>query len=74
MARVTDWDDAYANAPHIPNGAAYPDRWRAEAARFRQRVPPRTLTYGAHERECIDLFLPEATPAGLAVFVHGVLA
>ena len=21
---ISDWDDAYANAPHIPDGAAYP--------------------------------------------------
>jgi acetyl esterase/lipase len=71
MARVTDWDDAYANAPHIPDGAGFPERWQAEAAAFRLRVAPRTLAYGPHERERLDLFLPAGSPAGLAVFVHG---
>ena len=29
------------------------------------------LAYGAHPRQRFDLFLPEGTPAGLVVFVHG---
>ena len=30
-----DFDDAYANAAHIPGAAAYPERWRQKAADFR---------------------------------------
>ena len=26
---ITDWDDAYANAAHIPGGDGYPARWEA---------------------------------------------
>lgn len=71
---ITDWDDAYANAPHIPDGAGFPARlarasaaWRAgfDAARFR------TLPHGPDPREIVELFLPEGEPAGLIVFVHG---
>lgn len=68
---IVDWDDAYANAPHIPGGEGYPARWTAEAAAFRAKVPPRVLRYGPHPRQVIDLFLPEGVPAGLLVHVHG---
>jgi arylformamidase len=72
---IRDWDDAYANAAHIPGGEHYPARWEAAAAEFRaghasarQRLG---LGYGAHARERFDLFLPEGEPAGLVIFVHG---
>ncbi|RSK31611.1 alpha/beta hydrolase [Rhodovulum iodosum] len=67
-----DWDDAYANMPHIPGGADYPPRWAAAAEAFRATVRGETdLPYGDHPRQRFDLFLPEGAPRGLAVFVHG---
>lgn len=66
-----DWDDAYANAAHIPGGRDYPARWAERAAAFRALVPPRTLAYGPHPRERIDLFRPDGPPRGLVLFVHG---
>ena len=33
-----DFDDAYANAAHIPGAAAYPERWRQKAADFARRA------------------------------------
>ena len=70
-----DWDDAYQNAAYIPDGESYPPRWQAEAAAFRARLGSehaRTgLAYGWHPREKADLFLPDAKPVGLVVFVHG---
>ncbi len=69
--RIDDWDDAYANGPHIPDGAHYLDRWAAAAAAFREKRPPEVISYGPHEREALDLFLPDAAPEGLVVFVHG---
>lgn len=68
---IADWNDAYANAPHIAGGAEYPARWEALAAEFRGRTPPETLAYGAHPRQQIDLFRPEGEARGLLVFVHG---
>jgi acetyl esterase/lipase len=68
---IADWDDAYANAPHIPGGEGYPPRWEVAAAAFRERTPPETLSYGPHPRERIDLFRPEGPAHGLVVFVHG---
>lgn len=64
MDRITDWDDAYANAAHIPGGAEWPARWAAEAARFREAHPPQPWDRG-------EFYLPEGPPLGLAVFVHG---
>lgn len=71
-----DLDDAYANAAHIPDAASFPPRWTAEAEAYRQRlsVAGRArlgLMYGHGTRLALDLFLPDAAPKGLVVFVHG---
>lgn len=69
-----DWDDEYANAPYIPGGGDYPDRWVAEADEFRRSVGARAeigIAYGDHPRQRLDLFRPEQEPLGLVVFVHG---
>ena len=71
-----DLTDAYANADHIPGGADYPPRWAkaAEAYRARLSVMGKArlgLMYGHGTRQVMDLFLPEDTPRGLVVFVHG---
>lgn len=71
---IADWDDAYANAPHIPGGDGYPARWEALAAAFRAGQGERMregLAYGPHPRQRFDLFLPAGAPEGLVVFVHG---
>jgi acetyl esterase/lipase len=73
---ITDWDNAYANGPNIPNGNNWPDAWVEPAARYRASAERNNslkagISYGSHERNCYDLFLPEAKPAGLFVFVHG---
>ena len=73
---MMDWDDAYANAAHIPGGADYPDRWAALAAEHRavEQAVGRAmlnLRYGDGDRETLDLFLPAGPAAGLVVFVHG---
>lgn len=75
-SRIMDWDDAYSNAAHIPEGPTYPDRWAASAAKFREQMlgagrMRQDIAYGPHERNRFDLFLPEGTPRGLVVFVHG---
>jgi arylformamidase len=71
---IADWDDAYANAAHIPGGDDYPPRWEVLARDFRASVGGRLregIPYGGHPRQRFDLFLPEATPRGLVVFLHG---
>lgn len=73
---IKDWDDAYRNSEHIPDGAAYPERWRAEAQAFRERLTAAgraklDISYGEKERNHFDLFSPEGEAKGLVVFVHG---
>ncbi|QFS84577.1 Alpha/beta hydrolase family protein [Roseivivax sp. THAF40] len=69
-------DDAYANAPHIPDAEAYPARWAEKAQALRSKLGAVNrarlgLMYGHGTRNAIDLFLPLRRPEGLLVFVHG---
>ena len=74
-AAAIDWNDAYANAAHIPDGDGYPARWTAAARAFRAGMADGRLCegipYGRHPRQRFDLFLPEAAPKGLVVYIHG---
>ena len=69
-----DYDRAYANGPFIPGAEAYPPRWARKAAEFRAALGRRARTgipYGPRPRNRLDLFLPEAAPQGLLMFIHG---
>jgi arylformamidase len=71
-----DFDDAYANAAYIPDAAAYPERWRQNAADFRGEMisagrAELDISYGKSTRSSFDLFLPERAVQGLLMFVHG---
>jgi arylformamidase len=69
-----DYDRAYANGPFIPHAETYPPRWTQEAAAFRAALGQRARTaipYGPKPRNQLDLFLPEAAPRGLLMFIHG---
>lgn len=74
MMREADWLDperAYWNGAFIPGSEALPARWQAEAAAFRAGAQMQDIAYGPHDRQRVDLFLPEGAPRGLLVFVHG---
>ena len=74
LGDAMDLDIAYANAPFIEGADSYPPRWRAAAAAFREGLGPRArcdIGYGPSARQKLDLFMPEATPRGIAVFGHG---
>lgn len=68
-----DWNDAYANAPYIKDAGNYRLQWAEQAAAFRlaQGSHYHFMSYGDHQREVLDLFMPSHEPKGLAVFVHG---
>lgn len=73
---ISDWDDAYANGPNIPGGDRWPALWIAPAKAFRERLESEErarldIAYGERPRNRLDLFLPEGTPKGLVVFIHG---
>lgn len=65
-------DEAYANADFIPDGAAYPDRWRAASDAFRKdHGDSLGIAYGDEPRQTYDLFMPDGAPEGVLIFVHG---
>lgn len=73
---ITDWDDAYANRDHVPEAQPLIDAWPGDAARFRESLlqdgrATLDIPYGSGPRERLDLFLPQGTPKGLVVFIHG---
>ena len=72
-----DWDAAYDNDLSVPPGAPdYPAVWARDAAAFRAALlmedrAELNVAYGPAARQRVDLFRPDGTPRGLAVFVHG---
>ncbi len=73
---ITDWDDAYANGDYIADAGSYPGMWAKQSGQFRETLlnanrAELDIAYGDGPREKYDLFLPDGTPKGLVVFVHG---
>lgn len=69
-----DYDLAYANGAFISGATDYAPRWQRDAEQFRTALGARAqlgLVYGATDRNRFDLFLPQTTPKGLLVFIHG---
>jgi arylformamidase len=74
--RISDWDNAYTNGANIPGGDRWPDAWGGPAKAFRDERAAAgrarlDLAYGERPRNRFDLFLPDAEPAGLVIFIHG---
>ena len=66
------FDDAFANAAHIPHSETYPEKWAQRAAAFRAAVNSECdLSYGDTDRQKLDLFHPPGTAKGTVMFVHG---
>lgn len=73
---VRDWDNAYANSANIAGGDRWPALWADAARAFREARSAAgkaklDIPYGDRPRNRFDLFLPDTTPKGLAVFIHG---
>ena len=68
-----DFNDAYANMAHIPDGPSFVAEWPERAAAFRATWQQKRLdiAYGSDPRQRFDLFLPEGPAKGLAVYIHG---
>lgn len=74
--KIQDWDNAYTNGANIAGGDRWPDAWVGPAKAYREeRVAAGKaqlgLSYGDRPRNRFDLFLPDAGPKGLVVFIHG---
>lgn len=69
---MMDWDDAYANAAHIPGADGYPEMWAKAAQGFRDiTLCELDLPYGEGPRQRYDLFHPDRLARGVVIFVHG---
>ncbi|WP_223421010.1 alpha/beta hydrolase [Tateyamaria pelophila] len=71
---MPDMDDAYANGAYIADAAAYPPRWAAQAAAFRNSLGDRIqngVSYGPSPRMAFDLMQSEGVSKGTVIFVHG---
>lgn len=73
---VADYTDAYSNGIHIAGGDRWPAAWVKPAADYRAAMLAKgraklDVSYGPGERNAMDVFLPEGTPRGLVVFIHG---
>lgn len=67
-----DWDDAFANMAHIPDGVALVDAWPRDADQFRaSELADLDVQYGESPRQAFDLFYPVGQPKGLMIFIHG---
>ncbi|TPL88088.1 alpha/beta hydrolase [Mesorhizobium sp. B2-3-14] len=74
--RIADWDNAYANGANIAGSDRWPAAWSGPAQAFRDALSGEgrarfDIAYGDRPRNRLDLFLPETTPKGLVVFIHG---
>lgn len=74
--KVKDWTWVYDNAANIPKSEDWPSVWIEPAQQAREHLASAgraqlDLAYGEAERERFDLFLPDAKPDGLVIFVHG---
>lgn len=70
---AADMDDAFEIRSYVPETDAITEAWAPKAEQFRKSWPDSKLglSYGTDPRQKIDLFLPEGTPKGLMVFIHG---
>ena len=73
---IEDWDNAYANSANIARSDRWPAAWTEPAQAFRDAMSAQgrariDIAYGERPRNRFDLFLPEASPKGLVVFIHG---
>ena len=74
LSVIADWDDAYANAPHIPGGDDYPPRWEALARDFRAgdgRAAARGPAVRGAPAAAARPVPAGGRAEGLVVFVHG---
>ncbi|ESY68866.1 MULTISPECIES: alpha/beta hydrolase [Mesorhizobium] len=74
--RIADWNNAYANGANIAGSDRWPAAWAEPAQAFRDALSAQgrarfDIAYGNRPRNRFDLFLPDAAPRGLVVFIHG---
>jgi arylformamidase len=69
-----DYEVEYNNRARVPEHPAIFERWKLDAGTFRtnHKHAELGLRFGPSDRQCIDLFWPDARrDAGIVVFIHG---
>lgn len=65
-----DYEAEYNNRARVPGHPSVMAGWVQDAAAYREKHPPRALSYGPAERHRIDLF-PGSGDGPMVVFIHG---
>jgi arylformamidase len=65
-----DYEVEYNNRARVPENPALISGWARDAAAYRERHAPRSISYGAGARNVIDFF-PGDGKGPIVVFIHG---
>ena len=69
MAEI-DYEVEYNNRARVPENPALMAGWAKDAAAYRLKHAPRSMTYGPGRRNVIDVFAGDGQ-GPIAVFIHG---
>jgi arylformamidase len=67
---TVDYEVEYNNRARVPEHPALFAGWAKDAAAYRERHAPRSISYGPGERNIIDFF-PGNREGAIVVFIHG---
>ena len=70
MNGIVDYEVEYNNRARVPEHPSIFAGWAKDAAEYRERHPPRLISYGRGPRNSIDLF-PGDGEGSIVVFIHG---
>jgi arylformamidase len=65
-----DYEVEYNNRARVPENPSLIAGWAKDAAAYRERHAPRSISYGPGARNIIDLF-PGVSEGPIVVFIHG---
>ena len=70
MNATVDYEREYNNRARVPENPSIMAGWARDAAAYRERHPPRSISYGPGARNMIDFF-PGDHEGPIVVFIHG---
>ena len=70
MSAGVDYEVEYNNRARVPENPSLIAGWARDAAAYRERCAPRSISYGPGLRNTIDLF-PGEDEGPIVVFIHG---
>ncbi|MGB8402116.1 alpha/beta hydrolase [Bradyrhizobium sp.] len=70
MSAGIDYEAEYNNRARVPEHPALIAGWARDAAAYRERTAPRSMSYGPGARHTIDFF-PGGHDGPIVVFIHG---